>query len=488
MSLQTYVKPSLLRLSLIRTRLTLWIVTILAIGMLTFVLTTLFIANTLLQRLNEVRLQQTVLSLSMALAQEPDATLSSVRSELDAFSIPENYLQYQNQQGVPLASSSNMGRLVLPLSQLRPAIAANRVAVLTFHTTSFFMYGHAVVAKGQIQGYVLGAHTASDNDTLNLVFTLLYTGGGVTLLVIALLVWLLVRKMLRPLEHLAVSASHIARNRDHALRVQAKERPDEINSLAQTMNGMLHSLEGAYRDVQNVNDLQRRFLADVSHELRTPLTIMLSSLDLMKKERGGDPEFQAKALEKIHVEAERMARLVTRLLMLARTDASMPFAREPLLIADIIGEAYRQECSANRTIRMECQGVEALEDAVVSGNADYLKQVLLIILENACKYTPDDGKVTIRGEMRVQHVEITIADTGIGIEHADVPRLFERFYRAKNVRDLPGTGLGLSIAKGIIEQHNGTISVESIRGQGSSFLISLPLLNAEQSAFTDTLA
>jgi two-component system OmpR family sensor kinase len=487
MSLQTYGKPRLLRFSLIRTRLTLWIVTIFVVGMLTFVLTTLVVANTLLQRQNEVRLQQTVLSLSTALAQEPDVNLSAVHSELDAFGTPENYLQYQNQQGVPIASSSNMGRLVLPLSQLRPAITANRVDVLVFHTTSFFMYGHAVVTKGQIQGYVLGAHTVTDPETLNLVFTLLFMGGGVTLLVITLLVWLLVRRMLRPLEHLAVSASDIARTSDHALRVQARERPDEINSLAQTMNGMLNSLEGAYRDVQNVNDLQRRFLADVSHELRTPLTIMLSSLDLMKKERGGDPEFQANALENIHAEAERMARLVTRLLMLARTDASTPFAREPLLISDIIGEAYRQGCSANRTIRMECQGLESLEDAVVSGNADYLKQVLLIVLENACKYTPDGGKVTIRGEMREQHLAITIADTGIGIDQADLPRLFERFYRAKNARSQPGMGLGLSIARGIIEQHSGTISVKSTPGRGSDFIISLPLLNAENSAFTDPI-
>ncbi len=487
MSLQTYGKPRLLRFSLIRTRLTLWIVTILVVGMLTFVLTTLVVANTLLQRQNEMRLQQTVLSLSTALAQEPDVNLSSVRSELDAFGTPENYLQYQNQQGVPIASSSNMGRLVLPLSQLRPAMTANRVDVLVFQTTSFFMYGHAVVTRGQIQGYVLGAHSVTDHETVNLVLTLLFMGGGVTLLVITLLVWLLVRRMLRPLEHLAVSASDIARTSDHALRVQARERPDEINSLAQTINGMLNSLESAYRDVQNVNDLQRRFLADVSHELRTPLTIMLSSLDLMKKEQGSDPEFQANALENIHAEAERMARLVTRLLMLARTDASAPFAREPLLISDIIGEAYRQGCPPNRNIRMECQGLEALEDAVVSGNADYLKQVLLIVLENACKYTPDGGKVTIRGKMRGQHLEITIADTGIGIEQADVPRLFERFYRAPNARSQPGMGLGLSIAKGIIEQHSGTISVESTPGQGSNFIISLPLLNAEHGAFTDTL-
>ncbi len=214
---------------------------------------------------------------------------------------------------------------------------------------------------------------------------------------------------------------------------------------------------------------------------------MLSSLDLMKKERGGDPEFQANALENIHAEAERMARLVIRLLMLARTDASVPFAREPLLIVDIIGEAYRQGCPANRTIRMECQGLEALEDAVVSGNADYLKQVLLIVLENACKYTPDGGKVTIRGEMSEQHLTITIADTGIGIDQADLPRLFERFYRAKNTRSQPGMGLGLSIARGIIEQHSGTISVESTPGRGSHFIITLPFLNAEHGAFTDTL-
>lgn len=230
--------------------------------------------------------------------------------------------------------------------------------------------------------------------------------------------------------------------------------------------------------MQNVNDLQRRFLADVSHELRTPLTIMLSSLELMKKEQGSDPEFQANALENIHIEADRMARLVTRLLMLARTDASTPFAREPLLIVDIIGEAYRQGCPPNGTIRMECQGLEALEDAVVSGNADYLKQVLLIVLEIACKYTPDGGKVTIRGAMSEQRLEITIADTGIGIDQADFPRLFERFYRAPNARSQPGMGLGLSIARGIIEQHSGTISAESTPGRGSRFIISLPLLNA----------
>ncbi len=185
-------------------------------------------------------------------------------------------MQYQSQQGTPIASSRNMGRLILPLSQLRPAIAADRVASTTFENRPFLLYGRSVLIRGQVQGYVIAARITGDGEEQTLLFRLMYLGVFVTLTLIALLVWLLVRQMLRPLERLADSASRITIASDHALRMHAEERPDEINRLAQTINGMLNSLEDAYRHVQNVNDLQRRFLADVSHELRTPLTIMLS--------------------------------------------------------------------------------------------------------------------------------------------------------------------------------------------------------------------
>src|SRR5258708_36445177 len=157
-----------------------------------------------------------------------------------------------------------------------------------------------MVGEGKGQGYFIGGSTTTDGDSESLIFTLMYSGVCVMLTLVALLVWLLVRQTLHPLERLADSASHIAQTHDHALRVHTQGRPDEINSLAQTINGMLHSLEEAYQHVQQVNDLQRRFLADASHELRTPLTIMPSSIELMKKEEGSDPEFQTTALENIY--------------------------------------------------------------------------------------------------------------------------------------------------------------------------------------------
>ncbi len=464
-------------LGLIRTRLTLWVVAILAAGLLAFVLMTFFMAQALLQRQSQARLRQDVTALSVVLAQEPNASLSSIHAIVSAYSADDVYVQYQSPAGVPIASSANVGHSVLPLSQLRAAMATDQVITLPFQNASHLMYAHSVVIDDRVVGYVIASQTTTDHNEMRMVLAPLYTGGGILVLLVVLFVWCLIRWMLRPLEQLANSASHIAKVSDHAMRLHPPRRSDEITSLAHTINGMLDSLEGAYRKVQDVNDVQRQFLADVSHELRTPLTIMLSSLDLMKRERGGDAEFQANAWEDIQVEAGRMARLVTRLLLLARTDATATFAREPLLIVDVIREVYQQWHAPTRDVEVYHQELVMLDDAVVMGNADYLKQVLLILLENACKYTPSGGKVTIREELCEQHVNILIIDTGIGIAAEDISTIFQRFYRAPNARTHPGLGLGLSIAKSVVDQHNGTIRVESIVGQGSSFCISLPLVN-----------
>ena len=462
----------------IRTRLTFWLLLILVVFLITFSAIVSGLTRVFLLANLQSNLRQRTDLIAVAISQNADTSPGKVQPLLNGFATQnlDYYLQVQDQQGKVLARSANLANRTLTLS--RAAIASQQVARVQVGQTSFLVYGRPILVNGQIRGYVLAGHPAETSDlTLRLLPTALLIGILITLALAGLLVWLLVRHAMRPLERLAATASEIAVASDHSLRLQPQGPPDEINRLAQTINGMLQSLEDAYKQVQEVNTLQRHFLADVSHELRTPLTIMLSSLDLLRKEGGTDPDFQVAALENIRGETERMARLVTQLLILARTDASATFTREPLLVVDLVTEVCRQVCSTESRTTLESQGLEQMEDAVILGNADYLKQLFLILLENASKYTPDGGRVEAIGTLNENTVTITIADTGIGITPVDLPRIFDRFYRADNARFQPGMGLGLSIARSITEQHGGTITAESAAGEGSRFTVTLPLLN-----------
>jgi signal transduction histidine kinase len=178
----------------------------------------------------------------------------------------------------------------------------------------------------------------------------------------------------------------------------------------------------------------------------------------------------------MQVEAERMARMVTQLLILARSDANVTAAHEPVLVRDLVADICRQRHPTDGVPTLECRDLELLEGALVWGNPDYLKQLFLILLDNAFKYTPANGRVEIVGSLHGGTVTITVADTGIGIPSSDLPRIFDRFHRAENARFQSGAGLGLAIAQRIAEQHGGKIEVESELDQGSRFIITLPLL------------
>ena len=452
----------------IRTRLTLqFILTMAGIAGI-FGVTILWFTNFTLNSDNlETGMQESALEIASHVSQRPGGWDAVSQHELDTLAPSDLAVQVQDQHGKELASSTSWKVWNLPTRDQAPQ--------MTMSTVDIDLYRHAVFVDKHLQGYILVAQSASaparkpPGDFLIAAVIVIVFGG--------LLVWLLVRRATRPLEHLAATASEIAEASDHSLRLQPEGPPDEINRLVHTINGMLYSLEEAYRQVQAVNALQRHFLADISHELRTPLTIMLSSLDLLKKEGGTDPTFQASALENIQLEAERMACMVTQLLILARTDASATMTREPLLVVDIVDDVCRKARPSDSKLNLEYRELDLVEDAVVLGNADYLKQLFLILLENAFKYTPEGGKVEVIGTLNEDTVAITVADTGIGIAESDLSRVFDRFYRAENARFRSGMGLGLSIAQSIAEQHGGTITLESTVGQGSRFTVILPLLN-----------
>ena len=282
--------------------------------------------------------------------------------------------------------------------------------------------------------------------------------------------WLVAAHALRPVAALTATASAIARSREFSRRVSAEvadSQRDELARLAATFNEMLGSLEQAY-------SAQRRFVADASHEMRAPLTAIQANLELLRDRADMSPEEREGATREAAAEAGRLARLVADLLALARADAGTPLRRAPVeldrVLMDVVGEARH---FANGQ-RLE---IDALEPSTIAGDADRIKQLLLILVDNAVKYTPHGGRVILGLKRDGDAAAFGVRDTGIGIPREELSRVFERFYRADpaRTRDPGGTGLGLPIARWIADQHGGTIELESEHGRGTIATVRLPL-------------
>ncbi|MBA2393295.1 MAG: HAMP domain-containing histidine kinase [Ktedonobacteraceae bacterium] len=458
----------------IRMRLTLWFLFILTLLLAVFSIAIYqFTNNHLLTWVNQdVHNQAALLQGHIHLC--PGTTRLCV-PHIDVFRTPDVYLQVRSPEGTVLASSSNLEQHILPILSGTPA--TGQVKEVLVDKLLLFVYCQPLMINNRLQGYVIAAHAPQTiYYALGQLKNILIPEGIEAFVLVGIIVWLLVWRAMRPLESLAVTAAEIANTKDHSRRLSSRKRNDEINRLVHTINGMLQALEEAYQEVQKVNDLQSHFLVDVSHELRTPLTIMLSSLDLIKKVGATDPEFRTSSLESIRVEAERMARMVTQLLILARSDANVTAAYEPILVRDVLADLCSQRHTNANEPSLACYDLELLEGALVWGNLDYLKQLFLILLDNAFKYTAAGGKVEIYGSLNEGMVTIMIVDTGIGIPPDDLPRIFERFHRAENAHFRSGAGLGLAIARRITEQHKGNIEVKSELGSGSRFIVTLPSL------------
>ena len=324
-------------------------------------------------------------------------------------------------------------------------------------------------------------------DALTTLRLVLSAGIAASMLLATLLGLLVARAALRPIDRLTREAEQIGMSQDFGRRVTSKGA-DEVGRLATTFNEMLGQLQSAYAALQTVNDRlaaalesQRRFVADASHELRTPLTTVRGNASLLGRFEHLTPEDRHAVVEQIATESERMSRLVGDLLTLARADAGQVLRHEPMSLGPLLQNVAQQA----RTLAegKVSVSVVSLADGTVMGDPDALRQLLLILLDNAIKYTPPGGSVTVglRTESRSGSAgvaRISVVDTGIGIARADLPHVFERFYRADRARQTGGTGLGLAIGKWIAEAHGGSITVESETGSGSIFTITLPLLPA----------
>src|SRR6266487_145366 len=315
--------------------------------------------------------------------------------------------------------------------------------------------------------------------------------GGVFVLVFALFGgWFITWSVLRAVRRMTKTARSISASRDISQRVPVSSvlGKNELSTLAATFNEMLASLQESYQR-------QQRFVADASHELRAPITSIRCNLDLLARAPDLPPAEAQAALADARTEADRMGRLVSDLLALAHADAIQPSAangyknsdtRAQLIDLDsLLLEAFRQYRRSGEGANDEqpLQGprlmLQHITPAQVYGDADQLKQAFVALLDNALKYTPYEGSISLSLVTGEDYATVKVSDTGIGILPEDLPHIFERFYRADRARsrDRGGSGLGLAIAQNIVREHRGLIAVESTPGKGSTFTLRLPVTN-----------
>jgi heavy metal sensor kinase len=278
------------------------------------------------------------------------------------------------------------------------------------------------------------------------------------------------RRALAPVDQITIAAAEIeAQNLSRRLRLVGTG--DELDRLSETLNTMLGRLEASFRRMA-------QFTADASHELRTPVSIIRLTVEVTRG-KPRTPEQYCEALDRILAESERMTGLIEDLMVLARADAGTGgIVLERTDLAEVLRErcGQVQVLAAAAGVHLSASLASCCE---VSGGASMLGQLFLILLDNAIRYTPAPGAVSVSLELdRVNGTAVcTVGDTGIGISPEDLPHVFERFYRAAKdrSRQTGGSGLGLSIAQWIAQRHGGEITVKSTRGAGSTFQVRLPL-------------
>ena len=249
---------------------------------------------------------------------------------------------------------------------------------------------------------------------------------------------------------------------------------NDMGVLLESLNHMLDRIDQRYQ-------AQKRFTSDASHELRTPLAVIISYVDRLDRKGRDNPAIQENCISAIREAAELMRRLIEDLLLLARGDSkTQKLVLRQVDLSQLVEEHARQHGMVDETHRLITR---VQEGVTITADTDLLRRCLWVLTENAQKYTPEGGEIRISLEADETQARITVADSGIGIAEADLPHVFERFYRSESSRDrnTGGSGLGLAIAKTIAGYHEGTLTVESKPGEGTAFTLSLPLQVKEKS-------
>ncbi len=390
--------------------------------------------------------------------------------DLERFTSPGVAVELIDANGRVIARSPNLEGQTVPVPDSAFAAAwwgQGESFTTEWNRNRYRGYLVPIPGEREPRGFVLAVRSLSEMDAaLTRIRYFLVVGNLVGLAVAIGVGWLIARRALSPIEEITRAARSIAASKGFGQRVRAGQTRDEVGELAVTFNEMLASLDEAYA-------AQRRFVADASHELRSPLTSIKSNIDILRRAIDAPLEDREEMLADVAAEVDRMSRLTSDLLLLARADAGHRIEMGKVQLDGLLADVCKQMRGQTGGVALE---VGKSPRIAVKGNQVWLKQLLLILVDNALKYTPSGGTVRLALRKDGADAVVTVADTGIGIAEDDLPHVFERFYRADKARarDEGGAGLGLAIARWIAEEHNGSLSVESQPGRGTTFALRLP--------------
>lgn len=318
---------------------------------------------------------------------------------------------------------------------------------------------------GQIVTLQISKHLMALKETMHTLFFVLMIASIFMLLPIIIAGNILGRFLLRPIHTLIQTMQANSQRAEwKKIEVQSSSK-DELHQMELTFNEMIDHLKENYQR-------QEQFVSDASHEMNTPISIVKSYAQLLKRRGKERPELFDEAVEAIDSEADRMQLLVEQMLLLAKNQVETK--RENIEVIGLCEAVRKQFVGA---YEREIMIITSEQRIIVHGNEDQLKQVIYILLDNALKYS--DKKVELNISRHDNQALIKVNDFGTGIAPADLERIFDRFYRIDKARsrETGGTGLGLSIAKTIVNAHGGLLSVSSQLDIGTTFTITLPLVN-----------
>jgi heavy metal sensor kinase len=389
---------------------------------------------------------------------------------VEEIDFPVTYVQIRDGDGIVVVKSDNLFDQQLPLSPLLVANAlegqATTKTVSTEDDGRMRIMASPLYLGNETLVLEVGQSLAEVDATMDRVTWALLAGIVSALALAVMSGAFIVRRALSPVERITNTARTIEASSDLGQRVGHTGPMDEIGKLAATFDHMIEHLDRAFKS-------QRQFVADASHDLRSPLTVLLGNLDLLKLNLG--EEDRKESLRAMEAEIERMSKTVDDLLFLAEVESGQTEEEKgDVSLRDILLDARVRaaKLAGDRTVTLG-----RVEDLHVQGARHRLERMVGNLVDNALKYTPEGGIITLSLFRDEDWAQVDVSDTGIGIAAEHVPHIFDRLYRVDRSRSRlsGGSGLGLAIVKGIVEQHGGEVSVESEPGRGTTFTVRLRL-------------